>query len=58
MARRLPREMVAVPVADLPATLAPGWLLHASRTEIASLARTAERIAADRKALSETVTAA
>ena len=54
----LSREVVAVPVADLPATTPDlGWLQHASRPEVASLARAAERIAADRKAPFETVTA-
>lgn len=59
VAGRLSREVVAVPVADLPATTptpALGWLQHASRPEVASLARTAERIAADRKDPFETVT--
>ena len=59
MAGQLSLEIVAVSVADLPATTpALGWLQHASRPEVASLARTAERIAADRKDPFEAVTAA
>jgi DNA-binding transcriptional LysR family regulator len=48
-ADRLTREVVAVPVADLPpTTLALGWLPQASRPEILSFARTLQSIAADR----------
>jgi DNA-binding transcriptional LysR family regulator len=48
-ADRLTREVVAVPVADLPpTTLALGWLRQASRPEILFFARTLQRIAADR----------
>jgi DNA-binding transcriptional LysR family regulator len=46
-ADRLTREVVAIPVADLPpTTLALGWLLQASRPEIVSFARSVQRIAA------------
>ena len=46
---RLTREVMAVPVADLPpTTLALGWLPQASRPEILSFARSLQRIAADR----------
>jgi DNA-binding transcriptional LysR family regulator len=45
----LTREVIAVPVTDLPTTtLALGWLPHTSRPEIVSFARTVQRIAADR----------
>jgi DNA-binding transcriptional LysR family regulator len=48
-ADRLTREVMAVPVADLPpTTLALGWLPQASRPEIVSFARSLQRIAADR----------
>ena len=48
-ADRLTREVMAVPVADLPpTTLALGWLPAASRPEIVSFARSLQRIAADR----------
>jgi DNA-binding transcriptional LysR family regulator len=48
-ADRLAPEVIAVPVADLPATtLALGWLPQASRPEIVSFARRVQRIAADR----------
>jgi DNA-binding transcriptional LysR family regulator len=50
IAERLAPEVVAIPVKDLPSTtLALGWLQReqGSRPEIASLARTAQRIAAD-----------
>lgn len=48
-ADRLTREVVAVPVTDLPpTTLALGWLTHTARPEIVSFARTAQRIAAGR----------
>ncbi|MEV6866860.1 LysR family transcriptional regulator [Streptosporangium subroseum] len=46
----LTREVVAVPVTDLPpTTLALGWLSQTSRPEIVSFARTVQRIAADRE---------
>ncbi|MFE1961499.1 LysR family transcriptional regulator [Streptomyces sp. NPDC059479] len=46
---RLTREVVAVPVADLPATtLALGWLPKTARPEVIAFARTVQRIAADR----------
>ncbi|MEV7680075.1 LysR family transcriptional regulator [Streptomyces sp. NPDC088341] len=49
VADRLTREVIAVPVTDLPTTtLALGWLPQNSRPEIASFARTVQRIAADR----------
>jgi DNA-binding transcriptional LysR family regulator len=48
-ADRLTREVMAVPVADLPpTTLALGWLPQASRPEIVSFARGLQRLAADR----------
>jgi DNA-binding transcriptional LysR family regulator len=48
-ADRLTREVIAVPVPDLPTTtLALGWLPQTSRPEIISFARTAQRIGADR----------
>jgi DNA-binding transcriptional LysR family regulator len=48
-ADRLTREVMAVPVADLPPTmLALGWLPQASRPEIVSFARSLQRLAADR----------
>ncbi|MFC4036123.1 LysR family transcriptional regulator [Streptomyces polygonati] len=44
----LTRQVTAVPVADLPTTtLALGWLAQTSRPEIASFARTVQRITAD-----------
>jgi DNA-binding transcriptional LysR family regulator len=47
VADRPTREVVAVPVTDLPATtLALGWSLQSSHPEIASFTRTAKRIAA------------
>ena len=47
-ADRLRREVMAVPVADLPpTTLALGWLPQASRPEIVSFARSLRHIAAD-----------
>ncbi|MFJ2477819.1 LysR family transcriptional regulator [Streptomyces sp. NPDC087659] len=49
---RLAREVVAIPVADLPATtLALGWPRKASRPEIAAFARTAQRVTADSERL-------
>jgi DNA-binding transcriptional LysR family regulator len=46
-ADRLTPEVVAVPVADMPATtLALGWLPQAARPEIVSFARNIQRIAA------------
>ncbi|MEV0040144.1 LysR family transcriptional regulator [Streptomyces sp. NPDC050804] len=49
VADRLTREVIAVPVTDLPTTtLALGWLPQNSRPEITSFARTVQRIAADR----------
>jgi DNA-binding transcriptional LysR family regulator len=48
-ADRLTREVMAVPVADLPATtLALGWLPQASRPEMASFVRSVLRVAAGR----------
>ena len=48
-ADRLTREVMAVPVADLPPTmLALAWLPQASRPETVSFARTLQRLAADR----------
>jgi DNA-binding transcriptional LysR family regulator len=50
-ADRLAREVMAVPVADLPpTTLALGWLPRASRPEIVAFARSLQRLAADRGA--------
>jgi DNA-binding transcriptional LysR family regulator len=50
-ADRLTREVIAVPVADLPATtVALAWLPQAAGPEIASFARTVKRVAADRDA--------
>lgn len=49
VADRLTREVIAVPVTDLPTTtLALGWLPQTSRPGLASFARTVQRIAADR----------
>jgi hypothetical protein len=46
---RLTRDVIAVPVVDLPTTtLALGWLPQTSRPEIFSFARTVQRVAADR----------
>ena len=43
------REVIAVPVQDLPmTTLALGWLPQAVRPEIAAFARTVQRVAAER----------
>ena len=48
-AHRLTREVIAVPVQDLPmTTLALGWLPQAVRPEIAAFARTVQRVAAER----------
>jgi DNA-binding transcriptional LysR family regulator len=50
-ADRLTREVIAVPVADLPSTtVALAWLPQAAGPEIASFARTVKRVAADRDA--------
>jgi DNA-binding transcriptional LysR family regulator len=50
-ADRLTREVIAVPVTDLPmTTLALGWLPQTSRPEIVSFARTVQRVAANRSA--------
>lgn len=47
-ANRLTREVIAVPVTDLPTTtLALGWFPQTSQPELVSFARTAQRIAAD-----------
>jgi DNA-binding transcriptional LysR family regulator len=51
-ADRLTPEVIAVPVADMPATtLALGWLPQTSGPEIASFARTVQRVAANRGSL-------
>jgi DNA-binding transcriptional LysR family regulator len=48
-AERLARDVIAVPVPDLPSTtLVLGWLPQTSGPEIASFARTVRRIATDR----------
>jgi DNA-binding transcriptional LysR family regulator len=50
-ADRLTREVMAVPVADLPpTTLVLGWLPRASRSDIVAFARSLQRLAADRGA--------
>ncbi|MGW5361911.1 LysR family transcriptional regulator [Actinopolymorpha pittospori] len=55
-ADRLPREVTAVPVTDLPATtLALGSTQQASRPDIAAFVHIAQRIAADSKRLPGTV---